>query len=249
MSIMYYILHGKNLEEGKEVDFKDMLGSIPFIDFEQQDGTMGVDIFKKLSSPRHMKTHLPFQLWKNNLEKNPNVKIIQTIRNPKDTLVSYFHHFRSSGQLGGFNGTWDQYFEMFRQKRLPFGDFFEHQADWYKFNKDRKNSLVLVYEDMKKSHRDHVIKIAQFMGHDVSDKVIDIIVQKTSLKDMSVSLNEALSKMAKHWNTERSKFVRKGQVGDWVNYFSEEQSKYIDEKCKEYFEPLGLKFEYESSHN
>ena len=36
----------------------------------------------------------------------------------------------------------------------------------------------------------------------------------------------------------------KGIVGDWKNYFSEEQSDFVDEKCREYLEPLGLKFEY-----
>ena len=233
----------KDLEEGKEVTTVDVLAHIPFIETENPDGTFGADIFNGLSSPRCMKTHLPYELWEQQLVKHPNLKIIQTIRNPKDTLVSWYHHCRSDVNIGAFHGTWDQYFELFKQKRLPWGDYFEHNANWYQFNKDRKESLVLIYEDMKKSHRDHVIKIAKFLGYDFSDKVVDLIVEKSSLKDMSTRINAAF-KDAPGWKSDRSNFIRKGQVGDWVNYFSEEQSKYVQAKYDEHLAPLGLKFDY-----
>ena len=243
MTIIYYMMHAKQLEEGKEVEVDKLFQLIPFIESEDVTGRTGADIFRSLPSPRYVKTHLPYQLWKKQLEKHPKLKIIQTIRNPKDTLVS-FYHFIQNDQFGGFNGTWDQYFELVKQKKLPWGDYFQHHAEWYKFNKDRKESLILFYEDMKKSHRDHVVKIAKFLGYDFSDKLIDIIVQKTSLKDMSVSLNGMVKKLAPGTNPEKPQFVRKGQVGDWVNYFSEEQSKFVETKCLEYLKPLGLEFKY-----
>ena len=244
-----FILQAKELEEGKTINMTDLFKSIPFIESEQPDGKLGADIFKTLPSPRFMKTHLPYELWKDQLKKYPHVRVIQTIRNPKDTLVSYYHHFRSSGQLGAFHGTWDQYFDIFKAKRLPWGDYFEHNVNWYKFNRDRKESLVLVYEDMKKSHRDHVTKLATFLGYNLSDKVTDIIVEKSSLKDMSKNVNDMFTKEVPVWKSERSQFVRKGKVGDWVNYFSEEQSDFVDVKYKEHLKPLGLIFEYENNDN
>ena len=244
MAMINYILQAKELEEGKTINMTDLFKSIPFIESEQPDGKLAADIFKTLPSPRFMKTHLPYELWKDQLKKYPHVRVIQTIRNPKDTLVSYYHHCRSCGQLGAFHGTWDQYFEIFKEKRLPWGEYFEHNANWYKFNKDRKESLVLVYKDMKKSHRKHVIKLATFLGYNLSDKVTDIIVEKSSLKDMSKNVNDMFTKEIPVWKSERSQFVRKGQVGDWVNYFSEEQSDFVDAKYKEHLKPLGLNFEY-----
>ena len=145
------------------------------------DGVLGAEQFQKLSPPRFLKTHLLFQLWKEKLNRHPDLKIIQTIRNPKDALVSYYHHLSSDGQLGGFNGTWDQFFEVYRQKRLPWGDFFEHNAQWYEFNKERKNSLILVYEEMHKDPKAHVAKIAKFMGHEISDEIIDHIVENSKV--------------------------------------------------------------------
>ena len=40
-----------------------------------------------------------------------------------------------------------------------------------------------------------------------------------------------------------SSFLRKGQVGDWKNYFSEEQQRRFDERTEREFAGLGLKFE------
>ena len=191
-----------------------------------------------------MKTHMPYEFWKGHLEKYPNLKVIQTMRNPKDTLVSWYHQMRSDNHMGKFNGTWDQFFEEFKNKRLLWGDYFEINMDWYRFNKDRKNSLVLKYEDMKKDPRTHVVKIAKFLGHDISEKAIDLIVEECAVKRAGQKIND-LFKNCKQWNHDRSTFVRKGEVGDWVNYFSKEQSDYIDAKCKEYLEPLGITFEYQ----
>ena len=41
-----------------------------------------------------------------------------------------------------------------------------------------------------------------------------------------------------------SKFIRKGVVGDWKNYFSKEQSDFVDSLCADLAE-RGLTFEFE----
>ena len=145
--------------------------------------------------------------------------------------------------LGGFNGTWDQYFEWVKAKRLPWGDLFEHTAEWYKFNKNRPNSLVVKYEDMQKDHRGHVIKIANFLDYTLSEKVIDLIVEKSTVKEMFPKY-KVMDVEDPTWNTDRSFFIRKGRVGDWLNYFSKDQSEYVEQRSKELLEPLGLTYDY-----
>ncbi len=246
---MDLILNHKNLETGsfKTSDSFDF-NRTPFMEMEFADGDLGADKFEKLDSPRVMKTHLPFELYKDLLLSNPNLKVIQTMRNPKDTLVSFYFHLKKMG-AALFIGTWDQFFDQVKEKKTTYGDLFEITAEWYKFNKDRKNSLILKYEDMKKDHRGHVIKIAKFMGYDLSEPVIDLIVKKTSKEEMTQDMKKILAKHFPNAKEEPGKeapfqFVRKGVVGDWVNYFSQEQSEYVDAQCKKYFEPLGLTFEY-----
>ena len=243
MTILRLILQARDLEEGNDVSLTDFYEKIPFMEVEDMDGLTGADKIRKMQPPRFMKTHLSYELWKNTLDKHPNLKVIQTLRNPRDTLVSFYHHMRSDGCLGCFAGTWDQYFEEFKKRRLPWGDFFEVNSSWYKFNKDRPNSLILRYEEMKKDHEGHVIKIAKFLGYDLPDKTIDLIVENSTVKEMSKKF-VAVEKDDVTWNSNRSHFIRKGQVGDWANFFSEEQIAFMDERCKQYFEPLGLSFQY-----
>ncbi len=39
-------------------------------------------------------------------------KVIQVIRNPKDTLVSYYHFHRANEALGSFDGSWHEFFDL-----------------------------------------------------------------------------------------------------------------------------------------
>ncbi len=243
LAILNLVLQVKELEAGSDISVADYRTKTSFLEIELKDGQTGADLARKLPHPRILKTHLPIEMYKDQIKRFPNMRIIQTMRNPKDTLVSAFHHYQGEKHGGIFKGTWDQFFELFKQEKLIFGDFFDHNVNWYKFNKDRENSLILKYEDMKKDHRGHVIKIAKFIWCNLSNKVIDTIVEKTGKKNMGQEVNQMTSKMG-GWAKGKSQLVRKGEVGDWVNYFSQEQSDYIDAKCKEFLEPLGLTFEY-----
>ena len=227
MTILRLILQAQDLEDGNDISLTDFYQKIPFMEVEGMDGETGADKLRKIEGQRFMKTHLSYELWKKQLDKYPNLKVIQTLRNPKDTLVSFYHHTRNSGTMGCFNGTWDQYFEAFKRKQLAWGDYFEVNSSWLKFNQDRPNSLILRYEEMKRDHRNHVIKIAKFLGYDLADSTIDLIVKNSTVEEMAKKFL-ALEKNGATWKSERSHFIRKGQVGDWVNYFSEEQSEYID---------------------
>ena len=244
MAMVQLIQNAKDLEDHNNIKVHAVSEQlpIPFMETERKSGETGADLFLKLQSPRFMQTHLPCQLWKTALEKCPELKIIRTIRNPKDTLVSYFHHMKNDEIMGGFNGSWDQFFQLFKDEKLPYGDFFEVNAEWFKFLQNRKNILVLKYEEMKKDHRGHVLKIAQFLDKEISHKVIDIIVQKTTFQNMSKDVNPVV-KTYDTWKKDGD-FVRKGEVGDWMNYFSDEQSEYVDCRSEEYLEPLGIQFQY-----
>ena len=191
------------------------------------------------SDQRVAKTHLPFHHLKNQLEKHPEVKVIQTLRDPRDALVSYYHHSCAERCQGYFKGSWDDYFKLVEDKQLAGGDYFDNVVPWYEFNKNRKNSLILRYEAMKQDHRGHVIKIADFIGHKLSNEIVDIIVGKSSFDVLATKYK---SNPLPGWHPEREPFVRKGQVGDWQNYFTTEQQRFIDDKIEKYLLPHGILF-------
>ena len=41
------------------------------------------------------------------------------------------------------------------------------------------------------------------------------------------------------------RFMRKGEIGDWKNYFTEEMNRRMDEAIEKYLKPIGLEFQYE----
>ncbi len=45
--------------------------------------------------------------------------------------------------------------------------------------------------------------------------------------------------------TMKGDFIRKGQVGDWKNYFTDEMNKKMDAAIEKYLKPVGLEFVYE----
>ncbi len=217
---------------------------------ELANGNVGSDRFLQQTPPRILKSHLPLQFFHEQFQRYPDLKVIQTVRNPKDTIVSMFNHFSAMPQLGAFKGTWDQFFEIVIEGKGPFGDIFKFYADWHNFNKDRENSLVLKYEDIKKDHRGHVIKIAKFMGFNLSDPVIDTIVEMSSKEAMAKAMKPVMADLrgkeqpGSAPSSSPYQFVRKATVGDWTNYFSQEQSDLVDAKCKEHLHRIGLTFEY-----
>ena len=245
MTVLHLLNNSDKLERGEVVERQDRL-AVPFLEKQYPGGgPLGCKLAEEQPNPRTIKSHLPLCFWKDGLDKSPETKVIQTIRNPKDTLVSYFHFYRMNMSLGCFNGTWDEFFDLVKNDKIFFGDVCQSMADWYRYNNNRENSSIFVYEDMIKNLRGNVKKLADFLGCRVSDNVLDIISEKTTFNNMCNDPNLNVTGIPT-FKQEISKFLRRGKVGDWKDYFSEEQNEYIENKCKKIFDPIGLKFKYET---
>ena len=169
-------------------------------------------------------------------------KYIYVIRNPKDVLVSYFHHDRNIP----FNPLyeWDEYFEKFMRGDVDFGNYFDHVLSWWA-HKDDDNVLVLKYEDMKKDLPSAVATIAKFIGQDISKELVEEIAHKTTFENMkkdSTANYEWMKKFAKPGGTD---FMRKGVVGDWKNYFTPEQTARLDAVYNEKMKGTGIDLEFQ----
>ena len=89
---------------------------------ERAKGDM-IEYADNLPSPRVVKTHLPVDhLPKDLLEK---AKVIYVARNPKDQIVSWFHHMPYKPETEKAVSV-DDFALDFIKGNLPYGDYFKH---------------------------------------------------------------------------------------------------------------------------
>ena len=213
---------------------------VPYVDISFPGAPSFLETLDKRTSPNITKTHLRYEFARRQVEDG-KLKVILVVRNPKDTLVSFYHMYKSQEVLGKFKGSFHDFFELFKAKKMMCGDIFEWNKAWWE-QRHRDNILAVKYEEMQQDCADVVRKVAKFLGKGLDNSTVDKIVQACSIKNMRkdpmVNIQNSAVDMA------AGNFYRKGEVGDWVNYFNEEESKLIDQKCKEHFDPIGLYFNF-----
>ena len=131
---------------------------------------------------------------------------------------------------------------------MVFGDWFDHVLEWWK-HRDAENILFIKYEDMKKDHRGAVKKVAEFIGYDLEEDVIDTVVEKSTLQSMRDNPATNPNKVDHErpvplYRPGEQQFLRKGIVGDWRNHFTPEQNAEFDAIYAEKMKGSGLDFDF-----
>ncbi|XP_075059703.1 sulfotransferase 6B1-like isoform X2 [Mixophyes fleayi] len=164
-------------------------------------------------------------------------EILLILRNPKDTAVSYYH-FTNSNPLLPTYSSWDLFFKDFISGNIIYGSYFDHVLGLEK-HIDDGNILVLTFEDMKMDLAAEIRKISDFYGLSLTDEQIQQVENKSTFKSMKEKSSGTHGKLGNF-------FFRKGEIGDWKNLFTEEQSKEIDAKFEESLAgtKLGEKINY-----
>ncbi|XP_022095565.1 sulfotransferase 1C2-like isoform X2 [Acanthaster planci] len=195
-------------------------------------------------SPRHIKSHLPGQLLPPQVWEK-KVKIVYVIRNPKDVVVSFFHHI--SWTLPADRPfLFDDFFDTFINGTNPYGKWWEHYLYfWERRNED--NILFLRFEDAKKDLRGIVKRISAFLGKALPDDVIDAITDHCTFENMKknpMTNPDTITQIIHGGKMPEGKsFMRAGKVGSWKSKLSDSQSEALDSLCKEKLAGTGLSFE------
>ncbi len=238
MSIIHLLKHSDLLERGEPVQESVRTG----VYFFERPIKPGYEMAKNADGPRLIYSHLALKHWKKLMDNNASLKVIYIIRNPKDTIVSYYHHEKQMPKPLKFDGNWDEYFQKWQSDGLKYGDIFQHVSELYPYHKHRANSIILFYEDMKKNLKENIKKISDFLHMDVSENVLDVITEMTQIENLKDNKELTTDDFTKF--VPMSVFLRKGNVGGWEEYFTDEQNYIFDEKDKEILQPLGIKFDY-----
>lgn len=147
---------------------KEFVGGIDFIpDF----------ILDSVPSPRVLNSHLLYRELPDGVREQRS-KIVLMVRNPKDSVVSYFNHHKNLKKTYGYNGNFSAYFKMFMEGRLEYGSYFDYILDWDRVIKESTNNpiLLITYEELIEQPMDVVLRIAKHLGLHVTDEFIGRVV-------------------------------------------------------------------------
>lgn len=218
----------------------------------------GRDSIDLMPGPGIIKTHFPMDKMKMNSE----AKYIFVARNPKDCCVSLYHHTKNLFYYRFEDGTFEEFFELFIEGNVDYGDYFDHLLSWY-YRRNDPNIYFTTFERLKKNIKEEILNIAKFIGKEYREKLekdpqllqdviyyssLDYMKNHSNFRGFMGKISEyikqgkpipsGLRAIQKNVLEQRAlkpmkgNFIRKGIIGDWKNHFTPEQESYFEEKIK-----------------
>lgn len=205
----------------------------PLIEFFGPDALKLVD---QTPSPRLLGTHL----HPDNIPasfQGKKTKMLVIFRNPKDTLVSYFH-FSNNNPVLPSGQAWESFYSNFMSGDVSWGSYFDHALAWEK-KMDDPDVMIVTYEELKQDLSDGVRQISGFFGFGLTEAQVQQIADESTFSAMKQSAADSHGNMG-------NVIFRKGEVGDWRNHFTPEQSREMDDAFAKHLAGtrLGEKLNY-----
>lgn len=182
---------------------------------------------------------------------NNKAKYIFVVRNPKDCVVSFYHHTVGFPRHYNFaDGKFDNYFNLFLNGQVDHGDYFDFTRTALD-HKDDPNVLFLRYENGRANPRDYIFQIAKFLNEEVypakllanNEHLLNLVLEHSSL--------DAMKKDQTRWCSDRTgyqPFIRQGKTGGWRELMSVNQADMLQKKLEDVFSEEELEFLGEQYH-
>jgi len=189
---------------------------------------------------RVIKTHLPAD----HVPHEDASTYLTVLRDPKEVVVSSYHFI-----LGIVGATryvsHDEWFEFVAGSKGLLGVWAKHTASFWRL-RDRANTLVLTYPEVKEDPRDCIMRVAAVMGVELTASEFDKVVERASFSWMK----QHESQFAPHrmpFVRETPLMIRRGETGGADEMFSPDQQAAIDRMCRAELQRLGSDFPYETA--
>lgn len=217
---------------GQQIDFTERLWEeIPEIGIGRRVtssfGNYFVQQAEMIQHPRILRTHLPCEA----APVQPNAKYIYISRNPLDVAVSLYHDIMAVNE---FDGRFDDFFDYFIHAQTDYNCYFKHHLGWHKL---LENHVVLwiTYEELTTFPKDVIKRIGNYMGGDYQEAANDPIVMSEILHNCSFTAMKDHENMLTKKTRDGHSLFRRGIIGDFKNFFTEEQIAQVREEFRRNF--------------
>lgn len=209
-TLMQQIVHG--LRTGGDMDFGEITEVVPWLELAHD---LGLDLnLAPRAEPRAFKTHLD---W-NSTPKGG--RYIHVVRDPADSLVSFFHFFSGWVFEAGSVSIEDFALEYVLQGSRS-GRYWNHLASWWPRRLD-PDTLWLCFEDIVADLHAAAARVAAFLGFGPDHPNVEIATRQASIDFMrrhGAKFDDNLVRRARNAACglaadAASTKVRAGRVGD-----------------------------------
>jgi len=246
--IIWQIVNGVN----KEATNRYILQRSPFLEMEclfnypgeapadADDNLLckafSLDWTEKQKAPRVIKTHLTFKHLPDDLLEK--AKVVYVSRNPLDCCWSYFHHHKMVKEKYLLKADFKKFAQIFKDGDLEYGSYWNHLESGVEKMK-HPNLKFIWFEEIKKDPLKVIKELCDFTGYKLSEEKLAELVDITSASKMREAMGKSAGKDEK-LKEHRMKFIRKGQVGDSKNGFSDEELKEYTKWMNENLTRIGI---------
>nr|P52838.1 RecName: Full=Flavonol sulfotransferase-like [Flaveria bidentis]AAA87399.1 sulfotransferase-like flavonol [Flaveria bidentis] len=240
-ALAFAIVTRENFDESTSPLLKKLVHEcVPFLERQVEE----IEHNRESSSLPLVATHLPYASLPESVIAS-NCRMVYIYRNIKDVIVSNYHFLREAFKLSMEDAPFEETFEDFYNGNSSYGPYWDHILGYRKASLDMPDKILfLKYEDLKSEPISNVKRLAEFIGYPFSNDeekagVIENIINMCSFENLS-SLEVNKTRKPKGGMLENRLYYRKGQDGDWKNYFTNEMKEKIDKIMDEKLSGTGL---------
>lgn len=166
----------------KNLDFQtarnvDLVNRFPCLEFNSillriPEVRYAVDLCEEMERPRFIMSHLPVELLPDQLW-TVKPKVIYVTRNPKDTAVSLYRHYKLTSH---YKGTMEGFMNAFLGNVIFYTPYWKHILGFWN-KREESHMIINTVEDMQQDLHDVIRRTAEFLGKSLTDKQVDKLVE------------------------------------------------------------------------